>query len=201
MQGFLNTLPPKPGTTGTVINEVVHGLEYLFPSRNGDGRWFAAYVSRLDDQVGVALTCWDRRFDSTLKVLYDPRYGDVCRKVYRPLWPTFFRLLDNAVNKQFPDGAIGSGVDADDEQRKYFVALTFALTSVKDDGTNRIFDTYVSRVVSLSNQVSAELIRKPSRSQKVMVALHAGMSGYHEVAEYTEPVSRVLDWLRLATGQ
>jgi hypothetical protein len=202
MQHFVRPTPPTAAESDVVVNpHDPYYWEYLFRSPAAPNGWVVAYLVKIDENIAAAVTCWDQHFDPVIQQLSNPRSGPVLEKEARKTWVTFFKLLDNAIDERYGEGALTEMIDPDDMNKKwYFAVLISGLTQGGSEFAGKL-QPAIEKVVDLSFQFIQESPGKQSMAQKARIFMSGFVSGYRRGEEMVRPWQQRLDWLQGLLGQ
>lgn len=202
MEHFLHTAPPATAEPGANVVLEDHQPDYyklLARSDFDPNVWFSAYVVSVDDHTSAGMTCWDQQFDGAFEKFADPKYGPIYAEEFRKVWPTFFELIDHAVDERYGEGALTEFIDPDDVNRKWFIAvLTRAMGSTMEDVDRRL--EAADRAVELSLAVTREIQTKPGWKRMAKIGLRGGAVGYREGQALRAKWEGRLNWLAPLIG-
>jgi hypothetical protein len=171
--------------------------EVLTRSTGDPNHWFSGYVVKIDDNTLAAAVCWGQQFDAVFQQLNDPRFGSIYVDEFRKIYPTFFSLIDNAVDERYGDGALTELIDLDDMNRKWFFAKLINVTARGGGaGADLAVRNAVDEVIALALAAAREFQTDLSWKAKLRIGARGGAVGYKEGAAISDRWGKRLNWLQ-----
>jgi hypothetical protein len=202
VEHFLETAPPattEPGSDVLFEDHTPSYLKVLSRSSVDANTWYSAYLIRIDDHTSAAVTCWGQQFDVAFQQFADSKYGHVYLKEFRKIWPTFFELIDHAIDERYGDGALTELIDPDDVNRKWFIAVLVSGSGSADDQEQRRLEA-ADVAVALSLAVTREIHTELTWKVKAKIAMGGGAVGLREGQAIRSKWEGRLNWLQPLIG-
>ena len=119
MNFFINN-SARPPQEKTVINFTPTYIELQKYSVDPPGISYT-YIFQWNEYSFFIATCLGHDLDSLTPFLQDPKLGKAWFNFYKEKWPSWGRLMENAMSARYSDGVLLNIEDPDDSERKWVV--------------------------------------------------------------------------------
>jgi hypothetical protein len=119
MNFFINN-SVRPPEEKTVTNITAAYIELQKHSVDPPGISYT-YVFQWNQHSFFIATCVGRDLDALTPFIQDPKLGNAWYNFYKEKWPSWGRLMDNAINTRYSDGVLLNIEDPDNGERTWVV--------------------------------------------------------------------------------